>query len=110
MSSFSCGVEFRHFDAIFLSCSLLDDVLNVAEIQATFICDCCSDVFLLINNLDYLYFAERRNSYAFHRSESLYYPISLKSLFHFKSYDLLQCADVLYLIRAIDFFSVFGSS
>ena len=63
------GVEFRQFDAIFISCNVLDDVLRVGEIQMTFMCDCCNEIFVVFEELEYLYFAEMRNSYVFEEEE-----------------------------------------
>ena len=63
------GVEFRQFDAIFISCNVLDDVLSVGGIQRTFMCDCCNEIFVVFEELEYLYFAEMRNSYVFEEEE-----------------------------------------
>ena len=110
VSGFYVGVEFRKFDAIFISCNVLDDVLRVGEIQTTFMCDCCNEIFVVFEELEYLYFAEMRNSYVFERSTHSFDCISLKSLIHYKSYDLIQCQNVFYLLREIDFFSIYGSN
>ena len=102
------GTDFRQFDAVFISSNIDDDVLCVAEVHSMGMCECCDDVYLFVKNLEYMYFSAERNSYTFKRSDCDVYPFALKDLILYKSYDLIDCNNILYLLREIDFFSIYG--
>ena len=101
------GCTFRKFDAVFVKCDLSIDHLCVAEVQYVGLCECCSNAYAVVQDLQYEYFSKTRNSFCLSRTNANFRSINLNSLLIPRSFDIYSVDDKLFLIREVDFFSLF---